>query len=223
MPNYNVPTRKFGDGWTFIAAHAAAGEEAGVPFDGEIALATLITQANAAGDSLKGYTEASELAYEAEMFADMITQEAAAVQNVPVSITANAFKVTMSIGDAQNLVYALGLTDINNEADVLGAGDDADTIVMGLRKPAEVSLLHQVKNSQVAALWFDYLYMPRATVDPNLLITFLKSGVRNSEVLFNLQPSHQDGTLPIALQSQDMLIASSGTHGTVKIFYQTAT
>jgi len=218
---YDVSTRKFGDGYTFWKVHAVAGDCAASPFDGENDLITMVTQAAAAGASLGGNSEGSELNVAVESVEDEITQEMFPVQNVPIA-GKGTFKVIMSLGDAVKLAIAAGLVAASSEADILGSGKDADTVLIGVRTPAILTLLYRVINPHEADKpYYDYVYLPRVQVDPSLLLEFKKKDVRTAETIFNLEPSHQDGTVSGATTSQDLKMPN-GSGAVAKAYYQTS-
>jgi len=140
-------------------------------------------------NTLGGTSTDAELNCECETILDEIQQEQFPVQMFPVG-GKGTFKLTLSAGNADILAIAVGLAAVTAEVDVLGSGDDADTLLVGLRKPVFLSLLHKVANSQVSG-YYDYFYMPNVQVDPSFTLALSKKTVRTVEVTFHLLASEQ--------------------------------
>ena len=194
MPTVDITKRRVGDGFTYYAAH-----DAGVaPFSGEISLELMLAQAEAGGDNLGGYTNASELTDTKEIFKDEVTAQALAVQYIPVD-TEVMFKVNMAIADATYFAIAAGLLAATDSTGILAADGgstsaDADTVFAGgLVSPQKFSLLHVVEQSSHKG-WFDYFYFPNCQVDPSLTATIAKKTIREADVSFQVLGSSQDGT-----------------------------
>jgi len=216
---YSKVTRKWGDGYTYWKVHATTGDQAGSPFDGEWDIETMAALTT---PDFGGYSEGAEFRIECENFSDEITQEYFPVQN-PIVGAVGVFEVTMSMGLATNLAIAAGLSAATSESDILAAGDDADTVVFGVREPATFSLIHKVINPHEAANgYYDWVFAPRCQVQGNVTLKFNKKEVRVAVVSFNLFPSHQDGTTSGSTTSEDFQL-SNGTGGVFKTYNQTAT
>jgi len=226
---YTPTKRKIGSGYIYFAPHATTGDEAGVPFDGEKALTAMwvLALAKAEATALGGASADMEFIHEAEWILDEISQEGYPVQGFAASGKAT-FKFTLNAGNADKLAFAVGLcfvsgTNPAQESDVLGSDDDADTLLVGVRKPSLITLLSVVRNSQVSGDWFDCIYMPRVQIDPSFTLAFAKKAVREVEVTAHVMASHQDGTTGGSTDSEDMYIDPNDSFACAKILYQTAT
>lgn len=167
---------------------------------------------NLTTNTLGGTSADAELVCECDTILDEIQQEQFAVQIFTIG-GKGTFKLTLSAGNADRLAIAAGLAAVTAEADVLGSGDDADTILIGLRSPVALSLLHKVANSQVSG-YYDYFYMPNVQVDPSFTLALSKKTVRTVEVTFHLLASIQ--TAMAVSYPPDM-------GGIVKILHQSST
>jgi len=163
-------------------------------------------------NTLGGTSADAELVCESEIILDEIQQEQFPVQIFTVG-GKGTFKLTLNAGDADILAIALGLAAVTAEEDVLASGDDADTLLIGLRKPVGLSLLHKVANSQVSG-YIDYFYMPNVQVDPSFTLTLSKKTVRTVEVTFHLLAS---------VQTAMAVSYPPNMGGIVKILHQSST
>lgn len=226
---YTPSKRKIGSGYIYFAPHATAGDEAGVPFDGEIALTSMWTLALAKAEAtaLGGASADMEFNHEVDFVLDEIAQEGYPVQGFSASGKAT-FKFTLNAGNADKLAFAVGLCFIDGtnpltDTNVLATDDDADSLLVGVRKPSLITLLSVVRNSQVSEDWFDCIYMPRVQIDPSFTLAFAKKTVREVEVTAHVMASHQDGTTGGSTDSEDMYIDANDSFACAKILHQTDT
>jgi len=178
---YDASTRKWGSGYTKWLAHS--GNTA--PYYGERDLATMLSAATDLGAT----TEGAEFTVEPELVEDVIAQELFPIQ-IGVAGAKAIFKCTMSVGDAQKLAIAAGYSTTGSTTTT---GTAAYTVTMGVLKPVWLTLLHIVTNPHDASLK-DYLYIPRAQVNPKITIKTDPKGMRVAEVEFLCAPSQQDGS-----------------------------
>ncbi len=214
MAGFTIADRKFGDGFTIWKAHDAGG----TPYFGEIDLTEILAETGDLGGTA---VEGATLAMETDLVMDEISQEMSAV-NMFVGGGRGTFTVTMSMGGATKLALAAGLTAATSESDVLASGDDADTVIIGARQPTKLTLLHKVANiHQTSNAFSDYVYMPRAMVDPKIKLVFSRAGIRQAEVTFHLMASQQDGSTGTPTSTEMQMAFGGG--GIAKIFIQTST
>jgi hypothetical protein len=224
MSLVGLPTeRKIGAGITFFLAHATVGDQAASPFNGEQDLLTMVAQATAVGANLGAVlADGHELTVTAETIPDEIAQEAFPVQAVAVAATAQFKAIGMNMGDADKFAISQGFGSSVDESDVLGTGDDADTVVLSVRPPSLYTLLNRVINPHNSS-YYDYLYLPRVAVDFNLIYMLKKKEFRTADVVFNCFASTQDGTTSGSTTSEDLYIDENETFAFGKIYEQTST
>lgn len=193
--------RKLGDGLTYYAAH---GSGAGYDASGEAQYATVI-----AGSTL-GYTsQPAEINEDVELFEDEIQQEQAPVQTTVTKKKAT-LKLTLSLGGATNLAIACGYSSATSyTAPLSPLGVAAKGVPLGAMKPVLLSLIHKVRNSHDPSL-YDLFYLPRVQVTTKTIQKFVKDGIREGEVEFNILASQQD-----SFENSD------GTHQAYQIYYET--
>jgi len=174
--------RVWGEGVTKIMPHEP-GPGPGVHESGEI----LFERLNKIEDEDLGYySEASEFVREVELLEDEAGQEVSGPLQMGVVGEKATLSVTMEVASAENLARALGYAQPSS---IEISGYTYNAVVGANPKPVLVSLLHIARNPHTGKN--DYLYIPRAQVEPRALLSFRKKEVRQARVTFRVLPSQQ--------------------------------